>query len=292
MLTIGDLRIHLINDCTTYVDPGGAFGLVPRALWSRIVAPTADHLVPMVNLCLLVETAGRRVLIDTGFGHKWTDKQRAMWVMDRSRGDLIDALARLGVAPGDINLVVNTHLHSDHCSGNTRYDESGALAPTFPNAEYVAQRREYEDAMRPNERTAATYLPVNYAPLVERGQMRLLNGDPHDSDGVELAPGVFGVVTPGHTPGHMSVRFASGGAHGLYTCDLATYAVHFERLGWMTAYDVEPLRTLETKRRWTRWALDHDALLIFAHDSARPVGRLREEADGKRALEALPFEFA
>lgn len=291
MLHIGDLKIHMINDCTTYVDPGGAFGLVPRALWSRYIQPNDNDLIPMVNVCLLVETGDQRVLIDTGFGHKLTDKQRAMWFMDRSRGDVLAALGRLNLRAEDIHLVINTHLHSDHCAGNTGLNEGGEIVATFPNAQYVVQRREYEDAMRPNERTAATYLPVNYQPLVESGQMRLLETEDAGEDGIELAQGIFGVVTRGHTPAHMSVRFESAGQHGLFTCDMATYAVHFERLGWMTAYDVEPLHTLESKRRWQKWALEHDAVLFFPHDSLRPVGRLTEDEGGKRVLRPIDEPF-
>ncbi|MBI5670037.1 MAG: MBL fold metallo-hydrolase [Chloroflexi bacterium] len=267
MLQIGDIRIHLINDCRIKVDPGGAFGLVPRALWSTHMPPDENLLVPMNQHCLLVQVAGKNIVVDVGYGDKLPEKQKALLQLERPTGSLLDALARLGLAPGDIHLVINTHLHADHASGNTRYGDGGVIEATFPNAEYVVQRREYEDAMQPNERTRATYFPINYQPLVESGQMRLLDGD------CELAPGVFGVVTPGHTPGHMSVRFESNGQHAAFVCDLASYAIHFERLGWMTAYDVEPLVTLETKRRWQKWAADTNAILIFPHDPLRPVGR-------------------
>lgn len=291
MFQIGDIRLHIINDAISYVDPGGAFGLVPRALWRRYIAPDADDLIPMFQVNLLIETAGRRVLVDTGFGSKLDDKMQRIWRLQRPDGDNLAALARLGLRPDDIDLVINTHLHADHCAGNTRYDASGVLVAAFPNAEYVVQRREYEDAMRPNERTAATYQPINYEPLHASGQLRLLEGDA-TPDGTELAPGVWGVITRGHTPAHMSVRISDGSQHALFTCDMATYAVHFERLGWMTAYDVEPLYTLEAKRYWQAWALETDALLIFPHDPLRPVGRLTENAHGHRTVIPVVIPFA
>ncbi|MBE2272390.1 MAG: MBL fold metallo-hydrolase, partial [Anaerolinea sp.] len=142
------------------------------------------------------------------------------------------------------------------------------------------------DAMQPNERTRATYILANYEPLVASGQMRLLDGD------VEIAPGIWGIVSPGHTPAHMSVRIERGGQHAAFVCDLASYAIHFERLGWMTAYDVEPLRTLESKRVWQQWALETDALLIFPHDSVRPMGRLTEDEKGRRVVVKLEEPYA
>ncbi len=286
MLQIGDIQLHLINDATIQVDGGGAFGVVPRVLWRAYFTPDEDNLIPMTTTCLLARVDGRNIVVDTGMGDKLDAKARAMWRLERSNGGLTDGLLRLAVAPADIDLVICTHLHADHAGGNTCFGASGNILPTFPNAEYVVQRREYEDAMRPNERTRATYLPINYQPLVASGQMRLLDGD------TDLAPGVRGVVTRGHTPGHMSVLFESGGQNAMFVCDMASYAVHMERLGWMTAYDVEPLETLETKRRWQRWALENGALLIFPHDPTRPAGRLSEYEPGKVRLVPVEEPYA
>lgn len=288
MFQLGEMKLILINDGTYHVDPGGAFGLVPRQLWSRVLTPDEHHMVPMHQTCMLVQTGDQNILIDTGLGVKLDEKAKRIWQLPHP-GGLLRGLATLGLTPEAIDLVINTHLHADHCGGNTRFmndsdpnTKSGETQTqaTFPNAEYVVQRREYEDAMRPNERTRATYHPHNYEPLVETGQMRLLDGD------TELAPGVLGLVTPGHTPGHMSVRLESQGQHAAFVCDLASYAVHFERLGWMTAYDVEPLVTLETKRVWQRWALATDALLIFPHDTQKPAGRLRAPEGQRPRVEA------
>jgi glyoxylase-like metal-dependent hydrolase (beta-lactamase superfamily II) len=231
--------------------------------------------------CLLVRAAGKTIVIDTGLGNKLTDKHKQNWGLNRDRGGLLENLARHGVRPEAVDLVIDTHLHADHCAGNTRFraDFTG-VDPVFPNAQYVTQRREYDDAMRPNERTRGTYYDVNFAPLVQSGHMTLLDGD------TEIVTGVHGVITPGHTPAHMSIRFESQGQHGLYVADLASYAVHFERLAWMTAYDVAPLVTLETKRHWQQWALDHDALLIFEHDPHLITGKLRQQGE-KRFIEPV-----
>jgi glyoxylase-like metal-dependent hydrolase (beta-lactamase superfamily II) len=285
MLRVGDIDIHLVNDGTVLVDGGGPFGLVPRVLWSRYIEPVRDNLIPMTLTCLLVRVDGKTVVIDTGYGTKDVRKLERIVYLERPDGGLLDGLARLGVSPEAVDLVIATHLHADHAGGNTYRDDDGEIRPTFPNAEYVVQRREYEDAIRPNERTRATYLLENYVPLVESGQMRLLDGD------TDFFPGVRGVVTRGHTPGHMSVTFERGDDAAMFVCDLSSYAVHMERLGWMTAYDVEPLYTLETKRQWRAWARERDATLIFPHDPARYAGRLTG-SDDKPTLERADLAFA
>jgi glyoxylase-like metal-dependent hydrolase (beta-lactamase superfamily II) len=263
------------------MEAGGAFGLVPRALWRGLMPPDDDNRVPMTAHCLMVRIGASNIVVDTGHGSKLSDKQKRQMDWQSPAGGLVGGLARLGLSPADIDLVIDTHLHADHAGGNTAYDPDGQIVPVFPNAEYVVQRREYEDARRPNERTQATYLPMNYQPLVESGQMRLLDGD------CELAPGVWGIITPGHTPAHMSIRFESGGQQAAFVCDLASFAIHFERLGWMTAYDVEPLVTLETKRRWQQWAFETRAVLIFPHDPVRPVGYFVRGDDGKGRVEPI-----
>lgn len=232
--------------------------------------------------CLYIETNGKKILVDTGLGTKLDDKGRANWGLTYPHGDLLAGLARLGIAPQAIDLVINTHLHADHCGGNTRYaDEGNRIIPTFPNATYVVQAREFVDATHPNERTRSTYLSANWDVLRQTGQLQLLYGD------TPLADGVWGVMAPGHTPGHMAIRLESQHQHALFVCDMASFAVHFEKLAWMTAYDIEPMVTLETKRYWQGWALDTDALLIFPHETKRPIGRAMRNA--KNQLEIVPI---
>lgn len=273
MFRIGEIEVYLFNDATSHMDPGGLFGLVPRVLWSRYYQADARHLVKSAYHNLLIRAGGRQIIVDTGFGNGLSDLQRQRRHITFTDGTQA-GLAALGIAPKDIDIVLDTHLHDDHCGGNFRLNSDGSRAPAFPKATYFVQRREYRDATDPNERTRATYLPANYQPLYESGQMQLLDGD------AEIAPGLTALVTPGHTPAHMSVRIKSNGQHAAFLCDLASLAVHFERLAWMSAFDVEPLVTLETKRKWQRWALETGALLIFPHDAQTPAGRLiRDERD-------------
>lgn len=286
MFSIGDIEIHLINTGVVWVDSGGPWGLVPRALWSRILAPDEQHRVPMVLTSLLVRAGGKTIVVDTGLGERLSAKERAIWGLEHPRGTLVEGLARCGVAPGDVDLVINTHLHGDHCAGNTMFADDGTtVIATFPNAEYVVQRGEYEDARQPNERTRATYIADNFEPLRASGQLTLLDGD------TAIVPGVTGVVTPGHTDFHQSILFESGGERALFVSDLASYAAHFERLGWMTAYDIKPLVTLETKRQWQQWALETGGLLIFQHDTQVLAGHYVQDVNGRGRVAPVSTAF-
>lgn len=266
-MRIGDLEIHPVSDGVVHVDVGGPFGLVPRPLYAEDYLPDVSNTIPMALTCLLVRTAGPTLLIDTGLGDKMDAEGQARWRLERPEGGLVDSLARIGVAPEDIDMVINTHLHSDHCGGNTRLD-GGRLAPTFPRATYLVQRMEWADASHPDARTRSTYSPENFEPLLREGRLHLLHGD------TTAAPGVDVVVTPGHTRGHQSIVLGDGGWWGFYPADLASYAVHLERLSWMTAYDAEPLETLRTKQRWQAWLSERAAWVFFEHDADRPIGRL------------------
>ncbi len=274
-MQIGRVEVHLVSDGLAWLDGGGAFGLVPRVMWEKLLPPDELNRVPLSLNCLLVRSEGKTILVDTGLGEHLTDNQRQFFGLTRTKGGLIQALARLGVTPEAVDIVINTHLHADHCSGNiTLQDEE--MMPTFPNAEYWIQRLEWADAAFPNERTHATYLPQNFLPLQATGQLRLLNGD------TRVTTEVWTAVTRGHTRAHQSVIIESEKEAAFYTGDLATLAVHFERLAWVTAYDVEPLETIESKRRWQRWVLDRDALVIFPHDTQTPTAHLEDLGDKTR----------
>jgi glyoxylase-like metal-dependent hydrolase (beta-lactamase superfamily II) len=271
-LKIGDLELHLVSDGLVHVDAGGPFGLVPRALYQRAFPPRPDNTVPMSLTCLVVRSRGQTILIDTGLGEKLSDEARLRWQLERPEGGLVTQLAKLGIAPEDVDIVIDTHLHADHCGGNTRGPQ-GAVEAVFPRATYLVQRIEWAEASHPDARTQGTYLPENFQPLLQAGRLRLLHGDTTITDQVRC------VVTPGHTRGHQCAVLESGDWCGVFVADLASYAMHFERLSWMTAYDVDPLQTLRTKTIWRAWAAERGAWLFFEHDAALPVGRL--ERDGR-----------
>ncbi|MFL5599372.1 MAG: MBL fold metallo-hydrolase, partial [Gemmatimonadaceae bacterium] len=191
---------------------------------------------------------------------------------------LEDGLREIGLAPTDIALVINTHLHFDHAGGNTRNRPDGSLEISFPNATYIVKRGEYEYATQTNERTAASYFERNFAPLQTAGKIEFVSRDK------EIVKGIRVVGTPGHTPFHQSILIESAGERAFYLGDLVPTHAHLP-LPWIMGYDVEPLVTLETKRRILKQALDEKWLLIFEHDATVAWGRIEHDGKGYRLIE-------
>lgn len=271
-----DLEFFFVSDGVVHVDAGGPFGLVPRALYSRYLQPDEHNLIPMTLDCLLIRSQGKTILVDTGLGDRLSPRAQEQWGLERPQGGLINALARQGVQPEEVDIVINTHLHSDHCGGNTR-DAEGEIIPTFPNAEYWVQWLEYSEASHPDSRTRNTYLEDNFKPLVRQDRLKLLTGDTPVTDQVRC------VVTPGHTRGHQAVLLEVGDQKALYVADMASYAIHMARPAWVTSYDISPLDNIATKTRWHEWALQNDAWLLLEHDPLHSAVRLVRE-NGKVKL--------
>ncbi len=272
----GEFDIAVVSDGHIRLDGGAVFGLVPRILWEPVVGSEnidAEHRIPLALNCILVRRGEDVVLVETGMGNKHTEQVRTR-IFPGEYGSLLDELASVGVAPGDVTHVVNTHLHTDHCGWNT-VEHEGALTPTFPNARYFIQAGEYEAAMHPNDRTRATYFAENFAPLDEAGQLELVDGER------EILPGMTFLPTPGHTADHASLVLSSGGETAIYTGDLVHHAVQAERPAWIAAFDILPLVSLETKKQLVERALRERALLICVHNAFPGVGRLTE-VDGRR----------
>jgi Zn-dependent hydrolases, including glyoxylases len=235
--------------------------------------------------CLLIEHQSGLILIDTGTGNKENEKFKDIYGIENEgaeRGTLLeDGLRELGVAPSDIGIVINTHLHFDHAGGNTRLRDDGSLEISFPKARYFVKRGEYDYAMHPNERTAASYFDRNYTPLEAAGKLELIAREKDIVKGIRVIP------TPGHTPFHQSVLIESAGERAFYLGDMIPTHAHLP-LPWIMGYDVEPLVTLEAKRRILKQAVDEQWLLIFEHDAAVPWGRA--EHDGKSYRLTTPME--
>jgi len=261
---LGRFRMHAIQAGGQLLDGGAMFGIVPKPLWERRIAPDARNRIQLGMRCLLIEHETGPILIDTGAGNKEDPKFYDIYGVENAGTPgptcLEDGLRAVGVAPDDITLVINTHLHFDHAGGNTTRDAGGAIRPTFPNARYVVQEGEYRYATNTNERTAGSYFNHNFVPLHDAGQFDFVTGEREIVAGIRVLP------TPGHTPHHQSILIESGGERALFIADLAPTASHLP-LAWIMGYDVEPLVTLETKRRVLTQAAAEDWLIVFEHDA-------------------------
>jgi glyoxylase-like metal-dependent hydrolase (beta-lactamase superfamily II) len=282
-MNLGNVKLHVVSDGTYWEDGGGLFGLVPKALWQKVMAPDERNRLPFQLRCLLIESSEQRVLVDTGFGDKLSEKERSFISLEGERR-LLNSLESLGIGPLDVDLVINTHLHGDHCGGNTRYEDGEPVA-TFPWATYCVQRLELADASFPNERTRGTYHAENFQPLERAGQLRVLCGDTRLTDEIRV------VVTPGHTRAHQSVFVESRGQKAVFLGDLASWPIHIERLAWVPAYDLEPMVSIETKRSLALWAIENHALLIFEHHPEIVAGYLHPtERPDRFRLEPVNME--
>lgn len=271
-LRIGEFELLVVSDGVMRQDAGAVFGLVPRIMWEEYVPQLDDKYRMGLGLnSLVVRGRGKTILVDTGCGSKGQRAPGAVGTEESGR--LLENLHAAGIAPEDVDVVVNTHLHFDHCGGNT-IAEDGRVQPAFPRARYLIARGEWEAATHPNERTRGTYLADNFAPLDEAKQVELTDGVTEVTHGVRMVP------APGHTEDHVVVEVESEGDYALYVGELAQQPVMLERLAWISAFDIMPLVSLETKRRFTEKALEKNATLVSVHSAYPGLGRLR--AEGKR----------
>ena len=276
---IGDFTVHAIQAGGQKLDGGAMFGVVPKPLWEKRIPADERNRIQLGMRCLLIEHPSGLVLIDSGAGNKENAKFKDIYGLENEGADgatmLEDGLKEIGVAPTDIAIVINTHLHFDHAGGNTRTRPDGSLEITFANATHIVKRGEYDYALHTNERTAASYFERNFMPVVAAGKFEFVSRER------EIVKGIRVIPTPGHTPFHQSVLIESAGERAFFLGDMCPTHAHLP-LPWIMGYDVEPLITLETKRRILRQAEDEAWLLVFEHDATVAWGRVKH--DGRNYL--------
>jgi len=300
-MQFGKFKFSILYDGTFWLDGGAMFGVVPKILWNKLNPADELNRIKLSLNCLLVQTPNNNILIDTGLGEKVDEKFKEMYRLERNT-TLIESLKKIGLKPEDIDFVINTHLHFDHCGGNTispsplplpqasrlalrpetqyrgktqcRERASGKgerkFVPTFPKAKYVIQKKEWLEATNPNERTKASYLKENFMPIKEADQLMLVDGD-H-----EIMPGIKAINTSGHTQGHQSVLIESEGKTAIYFGDLIPTASHI-KIPYIMGYDLYPLDSIEKKKEILNRALKENWLLIFEHDPKVIFAYLIEE---------------
>jgi len=276
---LGDLEFHIVSAGHFRLDGGAMFGVIPKPLWEKKIVPDARNRITLAMNCLLIHAAGKRILVETGAGDKLSPKLRDIYALQGPA--LADGLRHYGLRTEDIDIVIDTHLHFDHCGGNTRM-EKDRVVPSFPNARYIVQKGEFEHAMHPNERDRASYFPENFAPIETAGMFTLLEGD-----GV-IVPGVEVIRVPGHNADMQCVKFTGGGKTAFLFADLVPTAAHLP-IPWIMGYDLYPMTTLENKKRWIPECVREGWLAVFGHDARVPAAYLRER-DGQWEPEPVTID--
>jgi glyoxylase-like metal-dependent hydrolase (beta-lactamase superfamily II) len=276
-LMLGDFELTVFSDGTYPLDGGAFFGVVPKVMWARKVSADERNYVTVGLNSLLIRTGKQTVLVETGMGNKLSERMVKFYGQP---AQLLSNLAAGGVSPEDIDIVINTHLHFDHCGWNTIRNKEGKIVPTFPQAKYYAPEGEWQYARSPSERDAISYIPDNYDPLVQSGQMTLLKG------GEEIVPGISVKTFPGHTANMQAVIVRSGGRTACYISDLIPTTAHID-LTWGMAFDLYPLETIESKKQYYAESVPEKWLTVFTHDPKTPWAYVEKDKLGKMMASAV-----
>lgn len=272
-MNAGSWRIETVEAERFRLDGGSMFGVVPRPLWERRHPADAKNRIQMVTRCLIARGEGRVVIVDTGMGDDWSDREREIYDIDDANGSIAAACAARGIAPDDVTDVVLTHLHFDHGGGSTRADG----AAVFPGARYHVQRRQLDWARAPSTKDRGSYREADFMPLWKEGRLELVDGPAELAEGIEVLP------VDGHTPAMQLVKVTDGTTTVLYMADLVPTRAHL-RTPWVMAYDNEPLKTVQEKARWVGKAAEEGWVLFLEHDAATAALRVRA---GEKDFEAL-----
>jgi len=276
------MKIDLFNIANFKVDGGAMFGVIPKALWSRVCRSDENNLIVLTLRSLIVETDGHIILVDTGWGDKQDEKFFRHTYLHNGEG-LIGGLKNRGYQPEDITDVVLTHLHADHCGGGVVKRKTGTgYELTFQNAIYHVSRIQWEWAVKSNPREEDAYLEENILPLMQSGRLSLVDEE------VELFRNFSVRLCFGHTPGLMIPVIRSKGKTLVYTGDLIPTVAHIPLI-WNMSYDIESLKTIDEKGKLLNEALENIYILVFQHDESVECCTLEMTEKGIRAKEKFSF---
>jgi glyoxylase-like metal-dependent hydrolase (beta-lactamase superfamily II) len=270
-MKLGDIEVQLLGDGTFRLDGGAMFGVIPKPMWEKKSPPDDRNRILLAMNILLIRAGGKKILVETGAGDKWDAKRRDIYAFELSNR-LPDRLAAVGLKPEDIDIVINTHLHFDHCGWNTRIVD-GKAVPTFPSARYIVQRAEFMHAISPTDRDRASYFPDNFVPMEISGQWQLLSGKS------EIVPGIEVVIVAGHIRHMQCVKITGGGQTIFFAADLVPTAAHIP-YPWIMGYDLYPLTTLDSKKKWLPRVAAGGWIFIFGHEPHTPAVKLHEREGG------------
>ena len=257
-MKIGKFNLHIINSGYFGLDGGAMFGIIPKPLWEKKNPADSMNRIKLATRNLLLDDGKRKILVDTGMGNKWDDKSKKIYDINQDEFSLTGQLKKIGLKHEDITDVILTHLHFDHTGGSTSR-RNGKLEPAFPNAKYYVQKKNYDWAVNPSERDKGSYIKDNFVPLHEAGVLNFIEGETNFDDEIEF------ILVNGHTFAQQLLKISDSSDTLLYCCDLFPTTSHIP-LPYVMGYDLQPLVTVEEKKKILKKAVDEEWRLFFEHD--------------------------
>jgi glyoxylase-like metal-dependent hydrolase (beta-lactamase superfamily II) len=277
---VGDYQLDIISDGTLRLDGGAMFSVVPKIIWEKVAQPDEKNRILIGLNCLLIRTEEENILVDTGIGEKWTEKQMDIYAISHPP-TILTSLAKLGLIADDISIVINTHLHFDHAGGNTRFNPTGQIVPTFPKARYFVQKKEYLHACNPHERDKASYLSENWEVLLENNQLYFIDGTQ------EIRKNITVFRVPGHNLDTQLVKITSQDTTVIFLADIIPTTSHLP-VPWVMSYDLYPVELIEQKKRLLEEASSQNWVCIFEHDVKIPAGKIIKS---NNTYQVIPIDF-
>ncbi len=268
------MKLFLIHISNFKIDGGSMFGVVPKVLWNRTNPSDDSNRIRLSAQHLILESDSRKIIIDTGMGNKWDEKSKSIYAVDENNS-MDSALKQIGYSCDDITDVILTHLHFDHAGGSTIL-ENGKPVPAFPNAKYYVQKRQYDQAINPSDKDRASYVKNDFIPLFEEGVLNLINDDEQFDDEIQF------IKTNGHSFGQQLIKVSDSSNTILFCADLIPTVSHIP-LPYIMGYDLQPLVTMEEKKKILPLAADENWKLFFGHDPEVAFCTLMNTEKGIRA---------
>ncbi len=278
-MKFGEFEIYSFVECKFRLDGGSMFGIIPKVIWQKFIPADENNMIPMYTNLFVLKAHGKNFIFDCGLGDNLSDFEKKIYNVE-SESMLSDGLQNLGLIENDIDVVILSHLHTDHAGGAVK-KVNDKLVPRFPNAKYIIDKREWHDATHPDERTSSVYIEERYHALEISGQIEFIDSD------VELFPGISIDHTGGHTRGHFAIRLESGGEKVWYYADIFCTSAHMA-VAYVPGTDLYPLQTMDVKRKLLPKIIDEKIIMAFDHDVNMPFATVAQ--DGKK-LKVSQVEF-